>query len=138
MADQDDMKTLDAFVADWEESENNCKTAFLRLKSHLCEKEGVMLNFISRPGVSYSLRARHPEQQTRPVFVLVDVIEDDPRWLSVCFYGDMISDPDEIGDLVPGGLLGEDGYCFDVEALEEALLEYILRRLDEAWEKAAE
>jgi hypothetical protein len=38
---------------------------------------------------------------------MVDVIDDDPevRWLSVCFYGEMITDPDEAGELIPEGLL---------------------------------
>ncbi len=63
---------------------------------------------------------------------MVDVIEDDPRWLSVCFYGDSISDPDEKGDFVPKGLLGEDAVCFDLEAYDEEDLGYLEGRIDEA------
>lgn len=69
---------------------------------------------------------------------MVDVIDDDPanRWLSVCFYGEMISDPDENGDFVPEGLLGEDALCFDIDAWEDDLLVYVEKRLDEAYSAA--
>ena len=63
----------------------------------------------------------------------MDVIEDvDGRWLSVCFYADTVSDPEERGNLVPLGLLGEDGYCFDVEEPDTVLEAYVLERIDEA------
>jgi hypothetical protein len=68
---------------------------------------------------------------------MVDVIEDDPRWLSVCFYGEMITDPEEKGDFVPEGLLGEDAVCFDVEERDEKLITYIETRLDEACQSAS-
>ena len=68
---------------------------------------------------------------------MVDVIEDDPRWLSVCFYGDMISDPEEKGDFVPGGLLGQDARCFDINQYSEEELRYIKARMDEACTAAA-
>ena len=69
---------------------------------------------------------------------MLDVIDDDPghRWLSVCFYGDMITDPDELGDLIPGGLLGSDGYCFDISEEDDALREYVGVRIQEAYEEA--
>jgi hypothetical protein len=66
----------------------------------------------------------------------MDVIDEDPRWLSVCFYGDMITDPEEKGDLVPEGLMGEDGYCFDVDENDPEHIDYICRRLDEAYENS--
>ncbi len=68
---------------------------------------------------------------------MVDVIEDSPRWLSVCFYGEMITDPEENGDFVPEGLLGDDAVCFDIEARDKVLIRYIENRLDEAWRSAA-
>ena len=45
---------------------------------------------------------------------MVDIIDDDPadRWLSVCFYDELVDDPKGLGDEVPGGLLGEDAKCF--------------------------
>ena len=68
---------------------------------------------------------------------MVDVIEDVSRWLSVCFYGDMITDVEEKGDFVPGGLLGEDAVCFDLEEQNDKLVTYIEARLDEACSNAA-
>jgi hypothetical protein len=67
----------------------------------------------------------------------MDFIDENPRWLSVCFYGDLITDPEEYGDLVPEGLMGEDGYCFDLEENDPDLVKYIGKRLDEAYENAS-
>ncbi|MEJ2041409.1 MAG: septal ring lytic transglycosylase RlpA family protein [Desulfosarcinaceae bacterium] len=86
------MQTLDEFLVEWEDTPERTKAAFLRLKQHLEAKPGVSLEFVSRPGITYSLRASHENQQDKPLFVLVDVIEDQPRWLSVCFYMEMIDD----------------------------------------------
>lgn len=69
---------------------------------------------------------------------MVDVIEDTPRWLSVCFYGEMVTDPQDKGDFVPEGLLGEDAVCFDVEQWDEDLVRYIEARIEEACCHAAE
>lgn len=125
------------FISTWQESPANTRHVFLRLKKHLEAKDPVLLSFKARPGVSFSLRASTPDQ-SRKLFVMVDVIDDDPqnRWLSVCFYKEMISDPEEIGDLIPGGLLGEDGYCFDIEEDGQAQVDYILARIDEAYQSA--
>jgi hypothetical protein len=123
---------LNAFIEDWEETPEKNREVFLHLREYLGKKEGVSLEFIPRPGVTYSLRAVHAAQKKRGLFVMVDVIEDDPRWLSVCFYGEMITDPEEKGDFVPEGLLGEDAVCFDVEKQDEKLVKYIKDRLDEA------
>jgi hypothetical protein len=129
---------LDAFVEEWNDTKENNKSTFLRFKCFLENKEGVTLDFLPRPGVTYSLRAVHAAQKEKGLFVMVDVIEDDPRWLSVCFYGDMITDPDEMGDFVPGGLLGEDAVCFDIETRNDDLIQYVETRLDEAWQNASE
>jgi hypothetical protein len=69
---------------------------------------------------------------------MIDVIDDDPkaRWLSVCFYGDMIQDPDEHGDFIPEGLLGADGHCFDIDEADESLLQYVRARIQEAYVRA--
>ena len=66
---------------------------------------------------------------------MIDVIDDDPkeRWLSVCFYGDTIIDPDEEGDLIPEGLLGDDGYCFDLVDADKFLMTYVRQRIQEAY-----
>ncbi len=130
-------KELNSFLEDWQESPEKNRAVFIQLKDFLDALDGVTLDFIPRPGVTYSLRAAHAHQKDRDLFVMVDVIEDTPRWLSVCFYGDMITDPEEKGDFVPEGLLGEDAICFDMEALVPALIGYIEARLAEACLKAA-
>jgi hypothetical protein len=47
----------------------------------------------------------------------------------------MISDPDDLGNLIPNGLLDEDGHCFDVFEEDKELMEYIESRIDEAFTK---
>lgn len=71
---------------------------------------------------------------------MVDVIDDDPadRWLSVCFYKELVDDPEQLGDEVPGGLLGEDARCFDLSQPDEDMVRYIEQRLSEACRAAAE
>lgn len=123
---------LNAFIENWPETAEKNKAVFSRLREYLASKEGVALTFIPRPGVTYSLRAKHANQKKKELFAMVDVIEDTPRWLSVCFYEEMVSDPEQRGDSVPGGLLGEDALCFDLEKWDEELIRYIEARLGEA------
>ncbi len=139
MTDPTILDAVNAFAESWTDNDTRIKEAFLSLKSHLEASDGVTLDFNSRPGVSYSLRARHAAQTERDLFVMVDVIDDDPseRWLSVCFYGDMITDPDEEGDLIPEGLKGSDGYCFDMDEFEEEKVAYLKARFDEACANAS-
>lgn len=129
--------TLEEFIEKWPDTPEGNRRAFLRLKDHLAAKDGAVLTFIPREGVTYSLRAAHPRQTKRELFVMVDVIEDDPRWLSVCFYADLITDPEELGDFVPEGLLGEDAMCFDIEEWDDDLMEYVASRIDEAFIRAS-
>ena len=135
--DEQTTAELTAFIEEWQETPEKNKAVFVHLREYLSKKEDVALEFIARPGLTYSLRAVHANQKTKGLFAMVDVIEDEPRWLSVCFYGDMIADPDEKGDFVPEGLLGEDAVCFDVEERDEAFIRYIENRLDEACRSAA-
>jgi hypothetical protein len=128
---------LNAFLDAWEETPERNREAFLRFKAFLEAKDGVILDFVPRPGLTYSFRAVHENQKDKDLFVMVDVIEDEPRWLSVCFYGEMIEDPEEKADFVPEGLLGEDAMCIDLEAWDEALIPYIEARLEEAWKSAS-
>ncbi|MEF8824571.1 MAG: hypothetical protein V5B78_08565 [Desulfohalobiaceae bacterium] len=131
---------LEEFLKDWNEDGTGMRGAFDDLLGTLRNVEGVELSFKARPGVSYSLRATHSAQQERSLFAMIDVIDDDPanRWLSVCFFGDMVSDPEEKGDLIPGGLLGGDGYCFDLDTAEESEVAYVAQRIREALEAAAQ
>jgi len=119
------------FLATWEETPEQNKQGFVRLKELLADKEGLKLEFFPRPGLTYSLRASSPGHP-RPLVVMIDVIEDQPRWLSICFYGDMVQDPEEKGALVPGGLLGEDALCFDLDTCSEEDLGYVEARIEEA------
>jgi hypothetical protein len=50
----------------------------------------------------------------------------------------MITDPEEKGDAVPGGLLGEDAVCFDLEIWDGELISYVGARLTEACQQAAQ
>ncbi len=133
----DVLREIESFVEAWPESPDRNKQAFLHFKDYLEVKPGVSLEFHPRPQLTYSLRAVHENQKGKALFVLVDVIEDTPRWLSVCFYGEMINDPEEKGDFVPEGLLGEDALCFDLEAFDEEGIAYIEARLEEAFQSAA-
>lgn len=130
---------LNALLEQWEDTETCTRAAFIEFKDHLAAMNGLTLTFKGRPGVSYSLRAKHADQSVRDLFVLVDVVDDDPseRWLSVCFYADMIEDPDELGDWVPGGLMGEDACCFNLEEDDEAMRTYIKARISDAYQSAS-
>ncbi len=120
----------------WTEDPGNVKPAFIKLRDDLSKKERAIFYFKSRPGISHSFRAYVPKigDTADRLLVMVDIVDDDPenRWLSVCFYGDMITDPDEAGDLVPGGLLGEDGYCFDLYEYDDTAISYLKERIEEA------
>ncbi len=122
---------LNTFINGWDETSNVAKNCFIHFKNYLREKEDVRLDFIARPGITYSLRAVHKNQKDKELFVMVDVIEDTTRWLSICFYSDMITDPQVKGDFVPGGLLGEDALCFDLDEQSEEFLSYLEKRIDE-------
>jgi hypothetical protein len=129
----------ESFETDWVVDQNQTKQAYLKLKERLENYPDVEIDFKPRPGISFSLRGKHRNQANRPLFVMIDVIDDEPdsRWLSVCFFGEMITDPEEKGDLVPGGLLGEDGYCFDLDQWDEEEFKYIEDRVKEAFQTAA-
>ena len=135
-ADKGEYAEMADLLKKWTDDGVNIKSAFNKLRERLSEKEQAIFYFKSRPGISYSFRANVPESKDKEerLFVMVDIVDDDPenRWLSVCFYGDTITDPDEEGDLVPQGLLGEDGYCFDLYEYDEAAISYLEKRIDEA------
>ena len=132
-------EAMKELMASWQTDPLKARDAFEQYANFLAAQEGITFDFKARPGVSYSLRARHKAQEKRELFVLVDVIDDEPesRWLSVCFYADMISDPDELGDFVPQGLMGEDACCFNLDSHDPEMQNYIAVRLGEAAAKAA-
>lgn len=129
---------LTAFIAGWQKDELGTRDAFVHLGDLLLKKEHSLVSFQARPGITYSLRGHISAAQKKegPLYAMVDVIDDDPdqRWLSICFYGERISDPEERGDFVPGGLLGQDALCFDYDGQDEELLGYIARRIAEAYQ----
>ena len=131
------MAGLDAFISQWDGCD--ARDAFLVFRQTLEAVEGVRLDFKIRPGITCSLRGAHPAQQGRELFVLIDIIDDDPdqRWLSVCFYDDLVTDAKEQGDWVPGGLMGENARCFNVDEADEDLVVYVAERISEAGRNAA-
>lgn len=129
---------VERFLDEWEDTALEVKKSFVLLKNYVADKAETTFSFKARPGVSYSLRVKHRLQQSRELFLIMDVIDEpENRWLSICFYPDMITDPVDKGVLIPLGLLGEDGYCFDYEEWDEDYLQYLKTRLDEAYDKAA-
>ncbi len=128
--------TVEEFVAQWQENSLEAKQFFLALQGAVASLPEVECSFTARPGVSFSLRPKRENQKDRGFFAIIDVIDDDPedRWLSVCFYADLINDPEEKGSLIPGGLAEGDGYCFDVFSFEQEDLLYITERIKEAWQ----
>jgi hypothetical protein len=129
------MKKIQDFIDAWTDDGLGLKPVFVSLFQNLRDKAQADIEFHERPGISYSLRGLRSERSERPLFVMVDVIDDAPgeRWLSVCFYGETIQDPDELGDLIPDGLLGEDGYCFDISEADDRLVSYVGQRVEEAY-----
>ncbi len=125
---------IEAWLADWQEDPCAGKESFVIFYNWLKEQPQISFEFKARPGISYSLRAALVGQETRPLFVLIDVVDDDPleRWLSVCFYADMINDPEEKGDFVPKGLMNEDALCLNLEGKDAQMCAYIQSRLVEA------
>lgn len=130
---------LREFLDSWLEDPLKVKKSFKEYMDFLAAHSNVSFTFKARPGVSFSLRARHDLQSRRVLFVLVDVVDDEPgsRWLSVCFYDDMVSDPEDKGDFVPGGLMGEDARCFNLEDDDALMRDYIKARMAEAVRHAA-
>jgi hypothetical protein len=129
---------VERFLEGWEDSALQVKKTFVLLRDYVADKADLSFTFKARPGVSYSLRVKHRLQKSRELFLIMDVIDDpENRWLSICFYPDMITDPDDKGVLIPLGLLGEDGYCFDFEGWDEEYLHYLKTRLDEAYKNAS-
>lgn len=136
MADKDERKN---FLSEWWTDPINARPVFERYAAYLDSQPDVVTEFIARPGISYSLRAKNKNQKDRELFALVDVVDDEPqnRWLSVCFYADMITDPEDVGDFVPEGLLGSDAMCFNFDEDDKHASDYIAERIKEAAASAA-
>ncbi len=126
---------IDTWLENWIVDPLNAKFAFMTYYNFL-QGQNTVLEFIERPGISYSLRAKYEEQE-RPLVVLLDVVDDDAdeRWLSVCFYADTVQDPKELGDFVPKGLMGQDALCLNLDEDDDGMRTYILERIREATKK---
>ncbi|MDK9705821.1 MAG: hypothetical protein OEL83_02115 [Desulforhopalus sp.] len=137
--DKDVESEIESFLGDWYGEHQPMRHWFAIFYKELVMMSEVSLAFIARPGVSYSLRPRLNNGNGREFFAIIDVIDDDPanRWLSVCFYEDMITDPEGRGESIPGGLGGSDGYCFDLPDDDTDFGRYLIARLREARTAAA-
>lgn len=136
--DDANQAVLENFINEWQVDDLGTREAFVGLVHLLGQNSHSLLSFHPRPGITCSLRghvAVAPGQEG-PLYAMIDVIDDDPRqrWLSVCFYGERITDPDGRGDMVPGGLLGQDALCFDYDGDNPPLLAYIGCRLAESYQ----
>lgn len=130
------MADMREFLEKWQIDPISSKSAFLQYRDTLLQYPQLQLEFAARPGISYSLRAKKGDK----IVALVDVVDDEPenRWLSVCFYADMVSDPDDLGDFVPQGLFGEDAICFNLDEDDQTARSYINDRINEAASKRGE
>ena len=137
-SDKENNQEIEKFIDQWLESSNGCQAVFCRLYDFLKRLSGTRIEFHARPGITYSLRGIPGKDGDFPLFVMIDVIDDQPRWLSVCFYEQLVNDDEGRGDSVPGGLLGEDGLCFDVESEDEELISYLQQLIAEAFEAVSE
>ncbi|RLB18677.1 MAG: hypothetical protein DRG82_03315 [Deltaproteobacteria bacterium] len=133
-----DYEELQLFLNAWNGENGTIKCIFLQFQSILAELPGVVFDFVSRPGVSISLRAERVFQGNTALFALVDVVDDDPesRWLSVCFPSVVVSDPQGLGNLISEGISGRDGYCFDVFEEDASFFKYLEERIREAFERS--
>ncbi len=120
----------------WPRPQAALKEILLQLLQKAGSFSGLGLELVSRSGVSHSLRFSIARK--RPVVFLIDLVDlgGGDLMLSVCFYQDEISDPQELGNAIPQGLFQETGYCFDVEQGDAALLPYLAARMDQAWQAA--
>lgn len=128
---------LSLVLADWPEDQAGLRRAFQELTAFAQDLPGARGSLVSRAGVSHSFRAdlaTPGKNRARPVFMLVDVVVSpaDPWFLSVCFYEDEVTDPEELGNPIPQGLYDETGYCFDVDEYDSDLMAYLENRGREA------
>jgi hypothetical protein len=130
------IKEISDLLDNWTIDDNGIKVALTEIIKLMESLSGLSYSFKSRPGISYSLRACVDNGEEK-LLTLMDIIDDDPesRWISICFYAETITDPDEEGDIIPGGLLGEDGYCFDLFHHDEEKVAYLKERIREAHAK---
>jgi hypothetical protein len=137
MSEQTSEITLEKFLDEWPPEQAGLKKSLLAYRGGVLALPGVRESFLPRPGVSYSLRwdlEPRPAGRQRPLFALLDVVPlgGAEMMLSVCFYQDEVSDPEELGNAIPQGLFNETGYCFDLDGEDAQMVAYCLGRAAEA------
>ncbi len=137
MSEENSDLTLEQFLDQWPADQAELKSMLIAFCDGVRGLAGVSESFLPRPGVSYSLRwdlEERPAGRERPLFVMADVVPlgEDEMMLSICFFGDEINDPGELGNLIPGGMYGGDGYCFDLESDDPGMVGYCSQRAAEA------
>ena len=139
MQETKEFSGIEDMLKNWTEDQRRLKQAFLELREVLSAMKNTTMLFKARPGISYSIRASiiKPNKEKRRMFALIDIIDDTEKWLSVCFFDGTITDRDELGNMIPNGIVGEDGYCFDLEEYDDYLISYIKGRINEAYEKVS-
>lgn len=133
-------RDLLAYLDAWTHDPRRVKPLFAAMATAMSGC-GASLELVVRQGITASLRASFPGPKggSRPLFALADVVEDpEGRFLSVCFYDDEVSDPEERGQSVPRGLLNEDARCFDIDEPDPEILPYLTARLAEAVDAGAQ
>jgi len=128
---------LQQLLEQWPAGQAGLRRSLLAYREGVLALPGVKEGLLARPGVSYSLRwdlDPRPAGRQRPLFALADVVSlgQEELMLSVCFYEDEVSDPQELGNAIPQGLFQETGYCFDLDGEDPALVAYCLERAAQA------
>jgi len=136
-----DPSSVQEVLAGWPADQEGLARAFEELTRSAAQMTETVVEVITRLGVSHSFRATLIDpsgKRVRPVYFLVDVVvsSSDPWFLSVWYYEDEITDPEELGNPIPQGLFQETSYCFDVGAYDPELLGYLRDRLAEAHARA--
>ncbi len=128
------LEGLQKFLAEWTADPNNVKPLFLALLEHTERLPEIRVRYKERPGISHSVRLVNSALPEGGFFALLDVINDDPanRWLSVCFYADMVNDYAQKGDHIPGGLGGADSICYSVQD-PAGFEDYLKNKITEAF-----
>jgi len=133
--------SLNGIIESWPEDQKSLRDIFLSLARSITEPAGVRWEIVSRSGISHSLRANvlDPDQiRKRSVYTVLDVVcpVEGDWFLSLCFYNDEVSDPEELGNPVPRGLYDEDARCFDLGTDDLWMADYLRDRVAEALEAA--
>lgn len=128
------MEQIKKFLESWQNDPAHVRDALIYYINLFENKDGMVIEFVSRPGVSYSFRGMLTSNKPENLRFMIDVIDDDPdsRWLSVCFYAHTVTDPENLGDIAPGGLFGKDAICFNLDEDSPTMRGYIEKRLMEA------